>query len=263
MIWSQDDLIFPTHAVPAAGPLPEGAERVSTDTPDGNRLHGIHIRPASAGQQARTLVVGFGGNAWNAEHAAAALHEIYPEAHVIGFHYRGYRPSTGSPSAAALIDDAPLVLDLAIDRVRPERIVAVGLSIGSAVAASLGNRSGVDGVILVTPFDSLKAVAAQLYPWLPVGLLFKHELHTVELLGTAQVPVAIVAAERDEIIPTERTDALRAAVPNLVYDRTIERAGHNDVHHGPEFHAVMRQALDAVLNKDDVRSATASGNGGA
>ena len=69
------------------------------------------------------------------------------------------RRRPGSASAEALLADAPLVLDAAVQRVRPQRTIAVGFSIGSAVAASLARRSDVDGLILVTPFDSLKAVA--------------------------------------------------------------------------------------------------------
>ena len=247
MIWGQDSLIFPTHAVGPAGPLPRGAERVSLETGDGDRLHGIHIPPASTGAGARTLILGFAGNAWNAEDAGSYLHHLYPQAQVIALHYRGYRPSTGSPSARALIEDAPRVLDLAVARTAPDQVVAVGFSIGSAVAASLAGRGAVDGSILVTPFDSLKAVASDLYPWLPVGLLFRHEFDTVGLLGKSRVPVAIIAAGRDEIIPRARTQKLRQKAPRLVYDRTIERAGHNDLYQRSDFHAAMHQALAAVL----------------
>ena len=249
MIWGQDQLIFPTHAVAAAGPLPRGAERVSIDTDDGDRLHGVHIAPARSDKGSRTLIVGFAGNAWNAQDAGAFLHQLYPQAYVIAFHYRGYSPSTGSPSARALIADAPRVLDFAVERVGPTETVAVGLSIGSAVAASLADEGAVDGLILVTPFDSLKAVASDLYPWLPVGLLFRHELNAVELIGDAHVPVAIIAAGRDSIIPSARTEALRRAVPQLVYDRTIEAAGHNDLYHRSDFHAAMQEALRGVLAK--------------
>lgn len=245
MAWSQDDLIFPTHAVAAPGPLPNGAERVELEAPGGAALHGVHIAPArTAGS--RTLVLGFGGNAWNGEDVAAFLHDLYPQAHVIVFHYRGYRPSTGRPSAEALIADAPLILDFAIERVDPERVVAVGFSIGSGIAASLASRGDVDGLILVTPFDSMKAVAADIYPWLPIGLLFRHEIPTADFLGGTEVPVAIVAAGRDEIIPPRRTQALRERVPNLVYDRTIAGAGHNDIYTHPGFRPAMREALRTI-----------------
>ena len=247
MAWSQDDLIFPTHAVAPPDPLPRGAERMSLKVADGNELHGVHIPPVDAAGASRTLVFGFGGNAWNGENVASYLHELYPRADVVAFHYRGYTPSTGRPSAGALVEDAPQVLEAAVDRVKPRRVVAVGFSIGSGVAASLAKRGDLDGLILVTPFDSMKLVAQDLYPWLPgISLLFRHELNAIDDLAGSQVPVAIAAAERDEIIPRRRTEALRAKVPNLVYDRTIAGAGHNDIYGRPEFQQAMRDALEAV-----------------
>ena len=98
MIPSQADVLFPTHAVAPPGPLPRHAEQISLAAPDGAMLNGIHI----PGDKKGTLVLGFGGNAWNASDVGVYLHELYPQADVIAFHYRGYRPSTGRPSAEAL-----------------------------------------------------------------------------------------------------------------------------------------------------------------
>ena len=241
--------MFPTGAVPPAGPLPPNAERLEVRTEDGETLHGVHLRPVTEGEGPTTLILGFGGNAWNGQHVAEYLREAYPEAHVIAFHYRGYRPSTGQPSADALLKDAPLVLRAATDRVKPERIVVVGFSIGSGVAASLVRQPGVDGLILVTPFDSLKAVALELYPWLPIGSFFRHELDAAGFLERNEIPVAIIAAERDEIIPSARTDALRVKVGKLRFDRTIAGAGHNDLYGRGEFQQALNEAFDAVASK--------------
>ncbi|MDQ3145179.1 MAG: hypothetical protein M3Q57_09950 [Pseudomonadota bacterium] len=209
-------------------------------------LHGIHIPRVAAAPKPRTLVLGFGGNGWNGADAAAYLHSVFPEADVIVFHYRGYSPSTGSPSADALVADAPIVHDFAVGRVKPDRTIAVGFSIGSAIAASLAGRRPVDGLILVTPFDSLKAAASDLYPWLPVAAFFEHELDTAAYLKNEQVPVALIAGERDSLIRPARTQALRRIVPNLAYDRTIGGAGHNDIYLRPEFQQAMREAMNAL-----------------
>src|SRR4051794_33030653 len=98
----QSHLIFPAHAVPPAGPLPPGAERLSAHTPSGETVKGVLIPPDEP-DATQTLILGFGGNAWNAQDVAEYLHELYPEHAVVAFHYRGYAPSTGSPSAEALI----------------------------------------------------------------------------------------------------------------------------------------------------------------
>ena len=246
LFFAQTAILFPTGQVGRPGPMPDGAERLSVAAASGERLHGIHIPPAMPAGE-RRLVIGFGGNAWNAEAMAAYLHDLYPQAHVAAFHYRGYRPSEGTPGASALRADAPLVLDAARERVRPARTVAVGFSVGSGVAASLAARRDLDGLILVTPFDSLGSVAAGHYPWLPVRTLLMHRMEPAADLAETQVPVAILAGARDNLIPAPRTDALRPAVPNLVFDRTLAGAGHNDIYQRADFHAAMREALDRIL----------------
>ena len=249
MIMSQADLLFPVHAVPAAGPLPPGAERLRVTTPDDETLHGVHLLPARQGQGPQTLILGFGGNAWNAQDVAEYLHGIFPEADVVAFHYRGYRPSTGKPSAKALMADAPAIFDEAVSRVGPDRTVVAGFSIGSGVAASLSRVRPMEGLILVTPFDSMKAVAQQIYPLLPVALFFEHEFPAAADLAGGDVPVAILAAEQDEIIPAARTEGLRKGIPNLKFDRTIAGSGHNDIYHRPEFVNALREAFKAVAAK--------------
>jgi uncharacterized protein len=246
MIELQTQLLFPTHAVAAAGPLPPGIQRLSLQTPDGNTLHGVHIPPVQAKPGNATLILGFPGNAWNSDDAAVLLHQLYPRADIVAFHYRGYRPSTGSPSAETLLADAPLVFNYAVGRVKPKRTIAVGFSIGIGVAATLAKARPVDGLILVTPFDSLKAVAKSLYPWLPIGPFFRHEMDAASALDSSQVPVAIIAAEHDQIVRPERTAALRPHVGNLIFDRTIAGTGHNDIYAREEFTAAMREALTAV-----------------
>ena len=247
MIPTPTDMLFPTHAVPSPGPLPPSARQVSLKAPDGALLHGVSIPPVKATRR-RILILGFGGNAWNGADVAAYLHRLSPFAHVVAFHYRGYRPSTGRPSAKALIADAPLVRDLAVELVKPDVTVAVGLSIGSGVAASLARDGLVDAAILVTPFDSLKAVAADMIPWLPVSLFFADEMDAGAFLSGSDVPVAILAGERDTLVRPARTQGLRQKARNVVFDRTITGAGHNDIYNRPEFAAAMQEALAQVAS---------------
>ncbi|HEX6741250.1 MAG TPA: alpha/beta hydrolase [Sphingomicrobium sp.] len=242
----QTDMLFPRDAVGPAGPSPPGTEQLQLRTADGEVLRGVHIPPADTAAGERLLVLGFAGNAWNSENAAALLHDLYPKADVVAFHYRGYAPSTGSPSARALMDDAPLIHDFAVARLRPSRTVAVGFSIGSAVAADLAGRRPLDGAILVTPFDSLRSVAEAWYPRLPVRALFKHEIDAAGAIERSQAPVAVISAERDEVVPTVRTDALKGRIPNLVFDRAIPGAGHNDLYGRAEFEQAMGDAMSAL-----------------
>jgi len=241
----QTDLIFPVHAVAPSGPVPPRAKLLSLKTPDGEQLAGIHIPPDEPSKDG-TLILGFGGNAWNGQDVAEYLHELFPDDDLVAFHYRGYLPSTGSPSAEAMIADAPLVYDLAVQRVKPRKVIAAGFSIGSGIAAQLATRRKLDGLILVTPFDSLKAVAQSMYPWLPIGPLFQHEIDAAGALEHIKVPIAIVAAQNDEIVPGERTDDLRKRVRDLRFDRTIAGCGHNDIYARSDSHEAMHEALNRL-----------------
>ena len=246
-LWfAQGSLLFPRHMVQGAGPLLPGSERLVVETPGGERLQGVRIAAAPPADGHRPLILGFGGNAWNAEDVAQYLAELFPGHDIVAFHYRGYRPSSGRPSGPALLEDAPLVHDEVVRRYRPSAVVAVGFSVGTGVGARLARERPIAGLILVTPFDSLAAVAAQHYRWLPVRLLFRHEMPAAEDLANRRVPVAIVAAERDDLILPARTEALRRRVPNLVFDRSIAGAGHNDIYQRDAFQQAMREALAAV-----------------
>jgi pimeloyl-ACP methyl ester carboxylesterase len=245
MFGLQTHFIFPRHAVGSPGPLPKAAERLTLATADGETLHGVHI-PPKAGAGGRTLVIGFAGNAWNSQDAAVYLHELYPAADIVQFHYRGYTPSSGQPSAKALLGDALAIHDFAVKRVAARKVVAVGFSIGSGVAAHLASKRRLDGVILVTPFDSLKAVASDQFPWLPVAALFDHEMDAAAALASSDVPSAIITAEADTLIRSPRSDGLRRAAGNLSYNRTVNGAGHNDIYQRSDFHQAMREALTTL-----------------
>ncbi len=115
MYLAQTWLLFPTTLAGAARvQLPATASRLEAGTPDGEVLVGVRIPPAAAGEGAdgrAPTLLGFGGNAWNAEAMALYLHGLFPDREVAAFHYRGYAPSTGRPSAQALLSDSVLVFD--------------------------------------------------------------------------------------------------------------------------------------------------------
>jgi uncharacterized protein len=247
MYLAQTWLLFPTALVGAARvELPASARRLGAMTPDGDVLVGVRI-PAAAeeGGESAPGLLGFGGNAWNADAMALYLHDLFPKREVAAFHYRGYAPSTGRPSAQALLSDSVLAFDR-LQQAHPRgRVITVGFSIGSGVAAHLARHRPVAGLVLVTPFDSLEALARDLYWWAPVGPLLRHRMPTINFVRGSPVPTALIVAERDTIVPARRSMALRQAVTNLVFEATVD-AGHNDLYGRPAFAAAMREALARI-----------------
>jgi hypothetical protein len=251
----QTQMLFPTHLATASGsPMPASATRLEASTPDGERLQGTHISSARDHTGKPLVILGFGGNAWNADDLAAYLHGLFPDAEVITFHYRGYRPSSGQPSAAAILTDALVVYDAVRQSIGTGPIVAVGLSIGAAVAANLATRRPIAGLILVSPFDSLAALAREHYPWAPVRWLLRHHMATEESVRNSAIPTALITAEDDTIVPPGRTDAVRRAISVLVLDRTIAHANHNDLFHHPDFLSAMADALVNIRSAWDDRA---------
>jgi pimeloyl-ACP methyl ester carboxylesterase len=243
---AQTKLLFPAQIASANRPnLPASAKRLEMRTPDGGHLIGVRLGPQDGSSNRKPLLLGFGGNAWNADAMALYLHGLFPDHDVVTFHYRGYAPSSGEPSAKALLADSLSVFDHVQDG-RGRRIIAVGFSIGTGVAAYLANHRPVTGMILVTPFDSLKELAKEHFAWAPVGLLLRHRMPTIDLVRSRPTPTAMIVAGRDTIVPARRSEPLRGAIPNLVLDRTIAEAGHNDLYGLPAFAAAMHEALARI-----------------
>ena len=246
MYLAQTWLLFPTTLAGAVRvQLPASAQRLEVRIPDGEELVGVRILGIGEKAEHGPTLLGFGGNAWNAEAMALYLHGLFPDRHIITFHYRGYAPSSGRPSAEALLSDSLLIFDHLQQAHARQPVIAVGFSIGSGVAAYLGRHRSVAGLILVTPFDSLERLARDLYWWAPVGLLLRHRMPTIDFVRGSLAPAALIIAERDSIVPARRSTPLRAAIPHLVFERMID-AGHNDLYDRPAFAAAMHEALAKV-----------------
>ena len=240
MALAQTALLFPRWMMGPGPDLPERAGRLEIERPGVVRLVGHRLPPTDADPDA-PVVLGFGGNAWDGAAVALYLSRLLPDHEVVAFHFRGYAPSTGRPSAAALAEDAVAIHD----HLGAERLVVVGFSIGAGPAAHLAAERPVAGVVLVTAFDSLTALARTHYPWAPVRLFLRHRMEPAADLARAGVPVALITAERDTIVPARRTEALRAALGNVVFDATIP-AGHNDIYERADFAEALRAAVAAL-----------------
>ena len=242
----QGKLLFPRWTVGPGAPLPQGAVRLAVAVESGAELVGVHLPAEGPSPEGASLILGFGGNAWNAGDLALHLHAIFPDRDVVAFHYRGYAPSTGLPGARAILSDALDIHDEIVARLAPDRIVAVGFSLGAGPAAHLARSRPIAGLVLVTPFDTLTDLAREHYPWLPVGLLLRHRMEVAADLAAVTLPVSVIAAAADSVVPPRRTEAVRKVAENLVMDRLITGAGHNDIYDHGQYRRAMQDALSLI-----------------
>jgi alpha-beta hydrolase superfamily lysophospholipase len=247
---AQTWLLFPGAGRPSQRlEQPRPPERLVLASGDGAaELHGMLFAAPSADAD---LLIGFGGNGQDAESLAQDLVRDFPDLQVAVFHYRGYGPSTGTPGEAALLADALTIHDRLTQRLQPRRCFAIGISLGSAVAAYLSKKRPLAGILLVTPFDSVAAIAKESYFWLPVDLLLRHRFATIEFMAGNPTPVAVIAAERDRVVRPERTRALVDRLSNMVFYQVLTDAAHNTLYRLPNFEQVLRAAFAALRGAAD------------
>jgi fermentation-respiration switch protein FrsA (DUF1100 family) len=183
---------------PAQAGLPQ-AHALDIETEDGEHLVAWYI-PAAAG---KPLLLYFHGN-------AASLVERVPRFALmaaggdglLAISYRGYFGSTGHPTEEGLHRDADAAYRKALSLgYGPDRVIAVGESLGTGVAVALASRKPVAGVILDSPYTSTADVAAARFWMFPVRLLMWDQFHSDRLIGQIHVPVLIAHGTRDGIVP--------------------------------------------------------------
>lgn len=230
----QDSLIFYRQPLPASqrealARRPDVADVWLTAT-DGTRVHAWHLKAGP------TLVLYFGGNAEEVSWMLDAARAETPGVSWLLLDYRGYGLSEGSPSQTALIADALALHDHAAELpgVGSGRVYAFGRSLGSGVAVALAAQRPLRGLILSTPYDSLRAVASRYYWFLPVRWLLKHPFDSIALAPRLDTPLLCLIAGRDEVIPPAHGERLfeawrgpkrRVFLPAATHNTTDEAAG--------------------------------------
>ncbi len=248
MFFFQDRLIFfPQPLEPARREIllrrAPAIEEISLKAADGTKLHGWLAKPAAGGRF--PLVIYFGGNA---EESSWILDDPdRPKDWAwLAVSYRGYGLSEGSPGEATMVADAKLAYDFAAARpdVDAARIVAYGRSLGSGVAVQLAAARKVAGVILVTPYDSLVAVAGRHYPYLPVSFMLRHRFDSMLYAPALDVPLLAIAGERDNLIPPQHTKRLADAWKGPKHYVELRGADHNNIAGHPDFWRLKREFLE-------------------
>lgn len=181
----------------------------------------------------RALVY-FGGNAENVAANVAPFARAFPDRSLYLVNYRGYGGSSGRPTELGLVADAVAVFD----RVRAQHsdVAVMGRSLGSGVAMQLAARRPADRLVLVTPFDSLVAVASSQIRWLPIPLLMRDRFDSVAAAPSVRAPVLVVIAGDDELIGRSHSDRLASSFASgQARVVVVPGVGHNTLDLSPEY----------------------------
>jgi len=195
----------------------------------------ITVRPREGAE----ALIYFGGNAEEVDANLGPFEEAFPRHALYLMHYRGYDGSSGKPTEAHLHADAQVLYDR-VRALHPE-ITVMGRSLGSGVAVRLAAHNPVKGLILVTPFDSLLNIARRAYPYLPVSLILRDRYDSRRFAPQVKAPTLILAAQKDELVPRESSQALyRAFPPGVALYLEIAGTGHNTIQNQADYVAALR-----------------------
>ena len=92
--------------------------------------------------------------------------------------------------------------------------------------------------VLLKRFESLlkTTLATRQFRFFPVRWLLKDKYESSKYAQGVSAPTLIVAAARDRVIPSDRTQALYEKFrPGVASLRVIEGVGHNDISDSPEY----------------------------
>ncbi len=201
---------------------------------DGAQLQ-VAVRP----HPGRKALIYFGGNAEDVSGSLPELSTAFPDRALFLMHYRGFGGSTGSPTEAALHQDALALYDK-VHAAHPD-VVVVGRSLGSGVAIRLASQRPVERLVLVTPYDSVQDIAAAQFRFFPVRWLLADKFESFRYAPRVSAPTIIIAAEHDEVIPRSSTDLLHARFASGVAKFVVlPGTGHNTISDNPLYFEMLR-----------------------
>jgi alpha-beta hydrolase superfamily lysophospholipase len=238
--WGQERLLFHPTPLPQAHGFDFGPDvhELWVDVP-GARLHALHLRLA----QPRGVVFYLHGNAGNLQTWFVNA-DIYRRAgmDLVMLDYRGYGKSSGRiESQAQLLDDVRAAWAAVAPRYAGRRRVILGRSIGTGLAATLAAEVQPELTVLISPYLSMQALAAEHYPGVPAAVL-RYPLRTDLVLPQVQGAVLLVHGSRDRLIPPHHSQQLRARVPRAAL-LLVPGAGHNDLQDHPHYRDGLAAAL--------------------
>ncbi|KAK5113980.1 hypothetical protein LTR62_003103 [Meristemomyces frigidus] len=149
---------------------------------------------------------------------------------IVALSYRGYWTSSGRATQQGIELDAEAMLKWVAERYSRSQLILWGQSIGAGIASTAAARCIqsksyskplVTGLLLETPFTSIKSMLLALYPqsWLPYRYLgpflrshwdSETALRSIAAasLNASEISILLMPATRDEVVPPQEVEKL-------------------------------------------------------
>ena len=199
-------------------------------TRDGIRLNGWFVPYRGA----TTTLLWFHGNAGNISHRLENIKLLHDKVNlnIFIFDYRGYGRSGGRVSEEGTYLDGEAAIEYLRKQhaVDAKKLILFGRSLGAAVAAEMATRINSLALILESPFASVREMAREIFPLLPIGPLLKTRYDIVEKIRRIKSPLLVLHGDGDEVVPFNQGKKVFDAAPQPKTFYRIAGAGHNDTY---------------------------------
>jgi fermentation-respiration switch protein FrsA (DUF1100 family) len=199
-----------------------GAEQVEIPVGQGEHITGWYQAPAAG----RPAILYFRGNSqsFSREHVR---YEAFVAAGYgfLAFDYRGFPGSPGELTQAHALEDGLAAFDWLAQKGAP--ILIWGRSLGSGPSTYVASQRDADALLLETPFKSAVSVAAERYPFLPVGLLMADQYPVEQWIKGVTEPVHVAHGTADTTVPFHHGQEVLALSANPDGIFVVEGAGHD------------------------------------
>ncbi|MBE6452452.1 MAG: alpha/beta fold hydrolase [Alphaproteobacteria bacterium] len=218
------------------------AQRVEYSAKDDTPLYAWYTPP----QKSKPIIVFMHGNSYNIE---KFYHKLIPFAEA-GYgtfipEYRGFGGIKGKITQSGLEQDVISAINWLYNQgFKNRQIILYGMSLGSYTATyaahTLGRQTSFRALILEVPFDSMYADVKQIVKIpLPLKLIMKDKYDNLSHIKDLSLPILIMGASDDTLVPIERAKNLFKASPDPKKMIIYKGAEHSDLYKYRNYKDIM------------------------
>lgn len=200
----------------------DGPEILKIETKDGGKISALYLSEPNS----EFTILYSHGNAEDIGDIREVLETFRDKGFsVLSYDYRGYGTSDGTPSGENAYKDAEAAYEYLVEKLGcpPDRIIALGRSLGGAVAMHLACRKKLAGLILESSFITAFRVVTHI-PMIPFD-----KFRNIDKIKKVQCPVLVIHGKDDRIVPFWHGEKLFEAANEPKLRFWVDEAGHNDL----------------------------------
>ena len=224
-------------------------ENLTINCQDGSEMQGWYFRKPGA---VRTAILGhgMGGNMTWYLHLTRVLMDA--NCSVVMYDQRGFGNSTGVATLEGMFPDGVQAYDFVANNLHipASKIIFVGQSLGTGVACFVSERRPCAGLILVSPYASLRMRIADLVFFLalfPDSYFSKWGMDNRPVLAAKHPPVLMIAGTDDQSLPLKQAQDLNAAASQPKNLLVVDHATHGDLY--DKYAPLCLKSMNTFLEK--------------